>query len=323
MFVAMLNPLVRSSRVTGALEESGIYNPQCAFTVEEGWKVSASGLPAGLKLSTSGTTAAFTGRPTKAGTYTVRLTLTKGRVTDVATITFRVDPFPAAGTYTGVLTSSEGGQTEFERECLLLCGAGDVDGTFSLTASTAGKFTAKLVSHGKTISLSGYGTVISERQVIVALKDSKGNMLGLEVCPTYERTYQVTGNAAGVNGSFWGVFAQRNDFSKDPLLKECATLLAGEGKMTLADISRIGGFVCPHDDAIDPRTTTVKVNKKGVVTVSGKLGGKSFSGSSQLTFSGNVAYADFYKFLSSGERRTQVLRVIFGAMSVKGVQEIR
>lgn len=299
--------------VDSALEESGIYNPQCAFTVEEGWKVSASGLPAGLKLSKSGTTAAFTGRPTKAGTYTVRLTLTKGRVTDVATITFRVDPFPAAGTYTGVLTSSEGEQTEFERECQLPCGAGDVDGTISLTATTAGKFTAKLVSHGKTISLSGYGTVISERQVIVKLMDTKGHVLDLMVVPT-RGMCQVTGSAASVNGSFWGVFAQRNDFAKDPSLKECAVKLAGRGKMTLADVSRVGGFVCPHDDGIDPLKTTVKVDKKGVVTVAGKLGGKTFSGSSQLMFSENVAYADFYKFMSSGERRTQVLRVIFGAM---------
>lgn len=309
--------------VDSALEESGIYNPQCAFTVEEGWKVSASGLPSGLKLSKSGTTAAFTGRPTKAGTYTVRLTLTKGRVTDVATITFRVDPFPAAGTYTGVLTSSEGEQTEFERDCQLPCGAGDVDGTIGLTASTAGKFTAKLVSGGKTINLSGYGTVISERQVNVKLMDTKGHVLDLMVVPTYRGMCQVTGYAASVNGPFWGVFAQRNDFAKDPSLKECTVMLAGLGKMTLADVSRAGGFVCPHDDGIDPLKTTVKVDKKGVVTVAGKLGGKTFSGSSQLMFSGNVAYADFYKFLSSGERRTQVLRVIFGAMSVKGVQEIR
>ena len=68
----------------------------------EGYSVAVAGLPAGLKFDKNSGT--VSGRPTKAGTYTVTLTATKkGAATQVAVLTFVVDPLPEwlVGTFTG------------------------------------------------------------------------------------------------------------------------------------------------------------------------------------------------------------------------------
>ena len=68
----------------------------------EGYTVAVSGLPAGLKFDKN--TGTVSGRPTKAGTYTVTLTATKkGYPTQVAVLTVVVDPLPEwlVGTFTG------------------------------------------------------------------------------------------------------------------------------------------------------------------------------------------------------------------------------
>ena len=68
----------------------------------KGYSVAVAGLPAGLKFDKN--SGAVSGRPTKAGTYTVTLTATKkGAATQVAVLTFVVDPLPEwlVGTFTG------------------------------------------------------------------------------------------------------------------------------------------------------------------------------------------------------------------------------
>ena len=71
----------------------------------DGYTVAVSGLPAGLKFDKNSGT--VSGRPTKPGTYTVTLTATKkGAATQVAVLTFVVDPLPEwlVGTFTGYST---------------------------------------------------------------------------------------------------------------------------------------------------------------------------------------------------------------------------
>ena len=68
----------------------------------EGYSVAAADLPTGLKFDKNSGT--VSGRPTKPGTYTVTLTATKkGAATQVAVLTFVVDPLPEwlVGTFTG------------------------------------------------------------------------------------------------------------------------------------------------------------------------------------------------------------------------------
>ena len=68
----------------------------------EGYSVAVAGLPAGLKFDKN--TGTVSGRPTKAGTYTVTLTATKkGFATQVAVLTVVVNPLPEwlVGTFTG------------------------------------------------------------------------------------------------------------------------------------------------------------------------------------------------------------------------------
>ena len=68
----------------------------------EGYTVAVAGLPAGLKFDKNSGT--VSGRPTKAGTYTVTLTATKkGFATQVAVLTVVVDPLPEwlVGAFTG------------------------------------------------------------------------------------------------------------------------------------------------------------------------------------------------------------------------------
>lgn len=62
-----------------------------AALVADGWKLAAAGLPAGLKYDAR--SGAITGIATKAGSFTVKLTATRGREKEIATATFIVE-FP-------------------------------------------------------------------------------------------------------------------------------------------------------------------------------------------------------------------------------------
>ena len=112
---------------------------------EDGWNLTASGLPAGLKLVQDKTTGAYsvTGVPTKAATNTVTFTATKGTEKQIATITVGVAALPAwaNGTYDGAYFTFEAGET-------------NAVGSMSLTVSTAGKVSGKILTGGQSYSFS-------------------------------------------------------------------------------------------------------------------------------------------------------------------------
>ena len=96
------------------------------FSYANGFAVSASGLPPGLKLVTSYGTATVWGTPTKSGVYTVTLTAKKGSTVEKATFTINVTPLPdyAVGTFNGVLKDET---------------SGEIIGSFTFTAAATGK----------------------------------------------------------------------------------------------------------------------------------------------------------------------------------------
>ena len=84
--------------LTAGIAEEGVFT----LSPTGGWSVSSvSGLPAGLSWSKA--TGIVSGRPTKAGTFTVTIALKNGRQSETATVTARVDPLPAwvVGTFYG------------------------------------------------------------------------------------------------------------------------------------------------------------------------------------------------------------------------------
>lgn len=283
----------------------------CDFTVESGWTVTASGLPAGLKftfekgltgLCDGGqSTGRITGTPTKAGTYTVTFTA-KGRdawsgktVTKTATVTFTVNPLPAyaVGKFNGVLTDSY-----HDDSCI---------GTFALTASSSGKLSATLtLKNGlkKSYSASSWNCSTDGEYTGYFYKQNKNG------CTEYEYVMFTVGPDAGwtdcqLTGEFvvdacriggeGQIRAQRSPFGK--VGKDYENWEAHKIAETLKSFGKMPAYVLkdPEDDNLyylscpncskepwNPQTLNFTVGTDGAVKVSGKVDGMSISASSAL-----------------------------------------
>jgi len=135
----------------GGVIESGTvglsYGDLMAFDATDGAKVTASGLPAGIKLADLGDGQyAFTGFTAKAGTYLVTVTATLSGKTVTQRVALKVDGLPswAKGTYNGVVYAT----------------SGDLDyaGYGTVSVSSAGKISGKFQEFGTnwTFSASSY-----------------------------------------------------------------------------------------------------------------------------------------------------------------------
>ena len=298
----------------------------CDFTVESGWTVTASGLPSGLKFTfEKGLTGLcdggqsvgrITGTPTKAGTYTVTFTA-KGRdawtgktVTKTATVTFTVNPLPdyAVGKFNGVLTDFY-----HDDSCI---------GTFSLTASSAGKLSATLtLKNGlkKSYSASSWNCSMDGEYTGYFYKQNKNGCTEAEyvmftVRPDVDwNDCQLTGEFvvdACMIGGEGLVRAQRSPFGKGGSAyenweaHEIAETLKSYGKMP-AYVSKdhendFAYFLdCPYCcvPPPNPQTLTFTVGTDGAVKVSGKVDGMSISASSALLIIGDQPQADFCLYL--------------------------
>ncbi len=111
-------------------------------TPEDGWTVKVAGLPAGLKFTAKDIVDSKTkkvtvpantiyGVPTKAGTYTVTFTATKGKEKQVATITLNVEELPtwAQGTFTGYVAGDDG---EYGSATMTVAANGKISGKIAL-----------------------------------------------------------------------------------------------------------------------------------------------------------------------------------------------
>lgn len=304
-------PNLRSAALSGVkydtayvctVGETGAVGTWAKFKAQSGWTVTASGLPSGVKLSfdKGKRTGFFTGVPTKAGTYTVTLTVKKGGVTEKATVTMEVKALPTAlvGTFNGFVNLSELGDP-LEHE-----------GTFTLTATAAGKLSAKAVCRGtttawtatgwKSVGGSVYEAVLEKTSTRNRIKYTDALVLSIDAASPWN-TCQLLGwwetrSVSSLSQPRF-VFAQRNPFGKtggkyeNAVARGIASTLAKRGKMATAVLKDgknrfdLAGPACCYAKAF-PLAFTVK--DTGSVTVAGKVDGVSLSGSSVLHVGGNA-----------------------------------
>jgi len=122
------------------------FNPELvnASPASSDWKVSVSGLPAGLRYDAK--SHQITGFASRPGAYTVTFTARYGKKTQIATITLNVSALPegVVGSFNGFVFGD--GLGEFNKV-----------GTVQITTTAAGKITAKAVTADGTCSFSKTG----------------------------------------------------------------------------------------------------------------------------------------------------------------------
>jgi hypothetical protein len=123
--------------------------------------VSVAKLPAGMKYDAK--SGRIVGSPTKAGNYTVSVTVTtKSGAKRTEDISISVDALPdgAVGIFNGFVKASDGVENI---------------GTFQMTATDAGKLTAKIVTAAGTYSFSGTCWDSAEAGIYTAVLTTKKN----------------------------------------------------------------------------------------------------------------------------------------------------
>lgn len=173
--------------------------------------VSVSKLPSGMKYDSK--KGVITGAPTKTGDYEVSVTVTTkagNKKTEKIRISVAAMPVMASGTFSGFVMVGE-----------------DNFGTFTLTATDAGKLTAKAVTAKGTYSFSKTGwDSVSEGVYSATLKTKKGDVLTLTLDSTAAwdanqlsgefTTAEIaaTKKTAAVPSRTYSVSAQKNAFGK-------------------------------------------------------------------------------------------------------------
>ena len=281
------------------------------FSFPDGWNVTASGLPPGMKLTVSSgccgmsASGSIGGIATKPGVYTATLTGKKGSQTTKATITIRVNPIPeyAVGTFNGLLVDDEG----------------NVQGTVSMTATDKGKLTAKVVCGAKTYTYSANSWECMDEDSMSAYfeKSSSKEYSSLSIT-VRGGEWNSTSQAEGEFTQYFstgccglgdyedytiGAF-QKNPLGK-PAVAEAQEKIDGIAGTYQCDIEGwdngcdIIGVYCPEcyvgGSSYKP-PFKVTVDKKGVAKLSGIHPdyGAAVSASSQVMFDGESVYALFY-----------------------------
>lgn len=294
------------------------------FSVEEGWSVSASGLPPGLKFSydKEGNECWLSGMATKAGLYTVTLTAKNGRLTEKATFTVEVKPFPsgAVGTYGGVVGAV--GVVGADLPSVDDSDLSGVYGTISVTVAANGKCSAKIVSMGKTYSFSGYSCSVEESEeggvVTFGFYDDKKGECFLDLTWSADETVARLSGCYDVGnysfGEISGASLKALSNAGVASIVERMSKRGRFGAVVDSDDDYAGYLECPECIWGSP-TLFFTVNKNGTIRSSGKIGNWSVSGSSVLRVSGTgedaVLFADFYDYKAN--KGSLVYRVRFDA----------
>ena len=146
----------------GGVVESGVvglkYDGLMAFTATSNATVTASGMPAGVKLANlDNGQYAFTGFTTKAGTYLVTVKATLNGKTVTQRVALEVEGLPtwAKGTFNGYVTGDVQGSDADEQQ---LVPPGGIYGLATITVSAAGKVSGKFHELGTnwTFSAASY-----------------------------------------------------------------------------------------------------------------------------------------------------------------------
>ena len=262
-------------------------------SAEEGYTLKVSGLPSGMKYDAK--TGRVTGVPTKSGTYTVTVTGTKkGEPTETATITVTVDGMPeaVAGTYVGHISDGS---------------SGNMAGSFTLTATAAGKLTAKVVTTQGTVSFSAPSWTrvdgvaddyIDGRTFFADMADKVGRTLTVCIAASGEMDYVLNIYRDGNGGEFF-VDAAQNAFTRK-------WYFAADG----ADGSWSLGGVQTAAEA----DVTVAF-KDGTATVSGQIGGIKVSGSTVVRVDGAGLSVRLPAFVTVGGKKRIMAIYVHGALA--------
>ena len=155
---------------SGGVIESGVvglrYGNLLTFSATEGAKVTASGLPAGMKLARLGGPLdeaalpgeamwGFEGYTTKAGTYLVTVTATLNGKTITQRLALKVEGLPdwAKGAFNGYVTGRSGGSA-VPGDGINAQAARSTNGLATVTVSAAGKISGKIHESGTNWVLS-------------------------------------------------------------------------------------------------------------------------------------------------------------------------
>ena len=249
-------------------------------------------------------------------------TAKRGSWTEKATFTVEVLPFPADA------VGSYGGDVGFDllEEADVFgigCHISAVAGTFSLTVGKNGKMSVKFPSGSKSVNLSGYSCAVTDEVIYLFLMDARHEYwCDLTIYPkSHLGAYQVEGSI-GDYYSEWMVLGQRNVAKTDSQMRTMVTKLSKFGRIPgYAEGWGGAGFIsCMNCVVWDYYNMAFTVGLNGMVKASGRIEGRSVSGSSQLQVlkneGGYTLYADFYDYKTSGGLLTY--RVIFDHYAVSG-----
>ena len=248
--------------------------------------VSVSKLPAGMKYDSK--SGLITGAPTKAGDYSVTVTVTtKSGAKQVVTIPVTVEALPdnVVGTFNGFIKAADGEENI---------------GMLQLTATDAGKLTAKITTAAGSYSFSGTCWDNMESGVYSAtLATKKGETLTLALDSTAGWDMnQLTGEFS-VGGERRDVVARKNAFGK-------TWYFAAEG-------NEADGWSLSYAENAKTAALTVTLNADGSTKIAGKLGSLSASSSGYAdvtSLSKGVIIADFAPVVSVKVGKATVKRVL-------------
>ncbi len=243
--------------------------------------VKASKLPSGMKLVKDKTTGdwSIVGTPTKAGTYSVVLTVTAvSGATETITVPVTVEPLPAwaVGTFGGMV-----GRDEED------AAFGDEDffpyGSISLKVAATGRLTAKISAGGKTYSFSanGFGGYDAERETYwFEMETRAGDIYCGEISKRWHdvATMMQGGDSEGDDfdepiGGFlpagrdeFDAYLWRNEHGKDGRL---GTDTTGRAQRAMDAVKALKSVELAK---FDPAwgSVVVTINARGVTKISGK-----------------------------------------------------
>lgn len=253
------------------------------------YKITATGLPPGLKLAASGGQLSIYGAPTKAGTHTVALNAKSSWETAKATISITVDPLPeyAIGSFNGIIASDD---------------FNDVAGRITFSASRTGTLSAKITTRDGTFSFSSKAWNAIEDGALMATFEKKvqgeSTSLSLKLAanPAWNDARQIEGSFQMIYDTYRIKWLQRDPFASgsgsSDEAKSIASTLARAGKLGLVEEERYDNV---YADGSAPITVTV--NKNGKTLMSGRrrsvADSSMISASSVLMFDGDKVFTVF------------------------------
>jgi PKD repeat protein len=221
-------------------------------------KLAVSGLPSGLKYDAK--TGKITGIATKAGTYTVTLTVTDGKVKYVSTITIEVEALPdwVVGTFDGDSLGKDA-----------VTGS-DYLGVSSLSVSSVGKITGKIsFANAKTIpfALNGFNAIENDTYIARGVVKAGDIEYAAEI-RVGRSEYSSSGDVVYKGCAEILMEANSNTDEGIPSIVECnleQNIWASKNHVLPIIDAKSMFYVAPDTDS--EKTFSIKFGNKGVATV--------------------------------------------------------